>query len=148
MKIHKKKSLRCLLILCVLYWLASVGGFVRGMSYDFIQGVHKIIPWTTFDNYEKHIGKVYYDEEGRPGIQYIPLIGTYAICFEWGERINGVIIQEGFLSSSVGTENMVVAEVYVMDLETKDPVPIFQFKIIILMVIGVILIIRKTTKED
>ena len=143
MKTYKKKILRLLLIASVGYWLISVGGFVRGMPYDFVQGVHKIIPWTTFDNYEKHIGKVYYDEDGRPGIQYIPLIGTYAIRFEWGELINGVIIQESFWSSSVGTENMIVAEVYVMDLETREPVPIFCFKILILFVIGVIMIVLK-----
>lgn len=45
----RKVATRLLLIVCVFYWLVSVGGIVRGMPYDFIQEVHNIVPWTTFD---------------------------------------------------------------------------------------------------
>lgn len=141
MKAYKKKICRLLVIVCVLYWLTSVGGFVRGMPYDFVQGVHKIIPWTTFDNYEKIIGEVrYYGDDGRPILHSIPITEKYIIALKWGEIRNGYIMD--FVSSFDRVPDA-ISGVYMMNLETKEPVPIFYYKLIILSVIGVIRIVLK-----
>ncbi|MBE5889032.1 MAG: hypothetical protein E7283_09470 [Lachnospiraceae bacterium] len=137
-------------MVCVLYWLTSVGGFVRGMPYDFVQGVHKIIPWTTFDNYEKIIGEVhYYGEDGRPILHSIPITEKYIIALNWGEIRNGYIMD---YFSSYDRVPDAISGVYMMNLETGEPVPIFYYKLIILFVVGLIVIVlkkrRKKMKED